>query len=204
MNDVLTLPENGLVGAAGRPPRGVPDILDVLTDVVSGAGVRALSADPTEAAAFRLVVQHGSDAAAAAGWLADHVEGAGFDLPWNRLLYDGASAAVAAARFGEAIVLLVALTEVPAGRGDALIGLAVCAARLSAYEEALALALESRGLRPDHPRASCIAGLAELERGNRRAAQSHLAAAARLARGRPEFQEDLRLAQRNLLLMQIG
>jgi hypothetical protein len=52
-----------------------------------------------------------------------------------------------------------------------------------------------------HPRAYCIAGFCELERGNRKAAQSLLALGARIARKRPEFAEDLRAAQRILLIL---
>jgi hypothetical protein len=52
-----------------------------------------------------------------------------------------------------------------------------------------------------HPRAYYITGFCELQRGNRKNAQSHLAMAARMARRRPEFRDDLRAAQRLLLIL---
>jgi hypothetical protein len=94
-------------------------------------------------------------------------------------------------------------TAAPASRAAALLGFALCAARHGDWDDAVILALESRRAAPGQPRASCLAGLCELERGNRRAAQTHLATAARLARANPAHGEDLRLAQRALLLMHL-
>ena len=116
-------------------------------------------------------------------------------------LYDQAVAAVAADRVDQAIVLLGALLNWKTSEADALLGLAVCAAQLERYDEALVFATERLKHAADHPRACFIAGLSELKRSDRRAAQNYLAAAARMARRRPEFREDLRAAQRLLLTM---
>ncbi len=212
MTDVLTLPEGGGIDAPEAAEGGQPTTLQEAKLAVRTAMAEALAlpADAVGAAAAvaRLVAQHGSDVDLAADWLADRmaVRAAGEPDPgaWLRLLYEAAGAALEDGRPGEAITLLCTLAAAPGGRADGWIGLAVCGARLACYEDALVLALECRGLRPAHPRPSCIAGLCELERGNRRAAQAYLASAARLARGRREFSEDLRQAQRTLLLMHLA
>jgi len=82
-----------------------------------------------------------------------------------------------------------------------LSGLALCGVRLGQFGEALTLATACLNLPEKHPRAYCIAGFCELERGNRKAAQSLLALGARIARKRLEFAEDLRAAQRILLIL---
>lgn len=97
----------------------------------------------------------------------------------------------------------IASPGTPESRAKALLDLALCAARHGDWDDAVILALESRRAAPGQPRASCLAGLCERERGNRRAAQTHLATAARLARSNPAHGEDLRLAQRALLLMHL-
>lgn len=119
-------------------------------------------------------------------------------------LYEYAVDAVGAGKLPDAIVALALVAAAPVARPDGLLGLAVCAARLENYDAALVLALETLKHRPGHPRASCIAGRCELERGDRKSAQHHLALAARMARQRPEFRDDLRAAQRLLLMMHIA
>lgn len=104
---------------------------------------------------------------------------------------------------GAAAALGLLLPLAPA-RVDGLVGLAVCAGRLARDDLALDLGLEALELQPGHPRACLIAGLRHLEQGQRRAAQTYLAAASRAARKRPEFRDDLRAAQRALLLLHLA
>lgn len=118
--------------------------------------------------------------------------------------YEYADVLVEAGRFREAAALLCAVAGLPGGDFDGLLGLAVCALRLGRPEVALALSQECLKRDPRHPRACCIAAHCELKRGDRRAAQSFYALAARLARARPEFRDDLRAAQRALLLMHLA
>ena len=116
-------------------------------------------------------------------------------------LYDAAAESVAEGRINRAVAILASLLHAHPGEADALVGLAVCAARLSAWDAALLLANECIDLSAKHPRAYYVAGFCELSRGNRKAAQSYLAMAARMARRRPEFRDDLRTAQRLLLIL---
>jgi hypothetical protein len=120
------------------------------------------------------------------------------------LLYERAIEAVAADRIEEAVVALALVARSETGRADGLLGLAVCAAKIQDYETARVLALETLKHRPGHPRACCIAGRCELERGDKKAAQHHLALAARMGRRQPEFRDDLRAAQRLLLMMHMA
>jgi tetratricopeptide (TPR) repeat protein len=209
MDDVLTLP--GLRPdpvESDAPSPSAAEMRRALALSAAETARRAASADPVEVAVALLLSQHGAEADAAADCLLQHVEREEACAPearsWPANLYLAASAAVSAGRVNEAVSLLAALADLPAGRADALLGLAVCATRLRCYDEALVLALESRKLGPGHPRASSVAGMCELERGNRRAAQAHFAAAARLARRDPRFHDDLRLVQRSLLLMHLA
>jgi tetratricopeptide (TPR) repeat protein len=133
---------------------------------------------------------------------AERVGALGRECPGE--LYSAAVALVSADRVEDAVLLLAALLDEPGGRADALVGLAVCAFRLEVYDAALTIAVESLVGDVKHPRACCIAGLCELERGDRKAAQNYFAAAARLARARPEFRNDLQTAQRALLLMHLS
>ncbi|WP_375453317.1 hypothetical protein [uncultured Methylobacterium sp.] len=218
MHDVLVLPQGGIAGGAVAafliPVAGRRDVGHWIDAAFEEAARRADSGDPADAAVARLLAAPGADAAdrdAAAGRIADHLE-ADADLiaagpagrGWAGALWTVAAAAVAEGRLREALALLAALVVAPAGREEGLLGLAVCAARLKQYEEARILALASRASGPGHPRALCVAGHCALELGDRRAAQSYLATAARIARRRIEFREDLRLAQRLLLLMHIA
>jgi tetratricopeptide (TPR) repeat protein len=122
----------------------------------------------------------------------------------SAVFYEGAVEAAADGRSEEALILLAALLADDEARLDGLLGLAVLAMRLEAHDAALALAQESLQFSVKHPRACCIAGLCELERGDRKAAQTYFAAAARIARSRPEFREDLQTAQRALLMMHLA
>lgn len=122
----------------------------------------------------------------------------------GRLLYRFAMHAVADGDLPETVVALAVLATLPSGRADGLLGLAICALRLHRYDAARTLGLETLKLRPGHPRACCIVGFCELERGDRKSAQHYLAVAARLGRQQPEFREDLRAAQRLLLMMHIA
>jgi Flp pilus assembly protein TadD len=100
-----------------------------------------------------------------------------------------------------AAVLFGTLLHLKMEEAESLSGLALCGVRLNRFDDALMLANECLKLPVKHPRAYCIAGFCELERGNRKAAQSLLALGARIARNRPEFAEDLRAAQRVLLVL---
>jgi tetratricopeptide (TPR) repeat protein len=117
------------------------------------------------------------------------------------IVYEHAVDSVAAGHIETAIVLLGALLHWKTAEADGLLGLAVCAARQERYDAALTLANECLRLGTDHPRAYCIAGLCELKRGDRRAAQNFLAAAARMARRAPIYRDELRAAQRLLIMM---
>jgi hypothetical protein len=81
-----------------------------------------------------------------------------------------------------------------------LLALAVCAARLKQFAEARDLAQASLDTGSRHPRALCILGLCDLLSDSKVQAQGHLALAARLARGQAEFREDMRTAQKLLLI----
>jgi Flp pilus assembly protein TadD len=100
-----------------------------------------------------------------------------------------------------AAALFATLLHLEKQQAEVLSGLALCGVRLGQFGEALTLATACLNLPEKHPRAYCIAGFCELERGNRKAAQSLLALGARIARKRLEFAEDLRAAQRILLIL---
>jgi hypothetical protein len=117
------------------------------------------------------------------------------------LIHDCAVDGFKTGHIERAAVLLATLHHLKIEEAEALSGLALCGARLGKFDEALTLATECLKLPVKHPRAYCIAGFCELERGNRKAAQSFLALGARIARSRPEFAEDLRAAQRVLLIL---
>ena len=118
-----------------------------------------------------------------------------------RIFYDTAGTAFGTGRLAQSAALLATVLHLGAGEADALVGLAACAARMEKFDEALILATECTRLPVKHPRAFSIAGFCELERGNRKAAQSLLALAARMARNRPDLRQDLRTAQRLLLIL---
>lgn len=111
---------------------------------------------------------------------------------------------VASGDIAGAITILCALMDWPGARNDAALGLAICAVRLERHEAALALALDYLRRGGKHPRAHCIVGLCHLRRGDRRAAQNHLAIAARAARGDVAFRDELRAAQRLLIMLNFG
>lgn len=120
-------------------------------------------------------------------------------------LYQLAFRADAAGRLDEAVVVLCALAGTGWGEFDGCLGLAVIAARLKLFNEAMVLATRCLGGNEGrHPRALCVVGICELENGDINAAQTYLAAAARIARANPAFREDLQAAQRALLLMHLS
>ncbi len=116
-------------------------------------------------------------------------------------LYDLAAAEFEAGRASQAAVFLGAILTSKPDDSEALSALALCAARLGMFDEALSIATHCLDLGDKHPRAYCVAGYCELERGNRKAAQSLLAMAARISRNRPECKNDLQAAQRLLLIL---
>lgn len=121
-----------------------------------------------------------------------------------RLIREFAADDFAAGRTQRAAILLSSVLFEDQLGPDPALGLAVCAVRLGRLDEALALATESLRRGSRHPRAFCIAGLCELDRGERSAAQNHLAIATRVARSQPEFRNDMRMAQRLLLILNFG
>jgi hypothetical protein len=209
----LARAEHGKPGIALGIDRIVTLVREARADLERGAG----SGDAIAAAVLRLApAWRDGDLAGLGADVAAHFE-AQTDAPTTapagiddgggetdriaRLFYDTAATAFGNGRLAQAVALLATLLHVGAGEADALIGLAASGARMGKFDEALALALECAALPVKHPRAYSIAGFCELERGNRKAAQAHLAMAARMARRRPELREDLRAAQRLLLVL---
>lgn len=123
--------------------------------------------------------------------------------PLAPALYALAAGLDEAAREREAALLLAALAGLADGAAMGMLGLATIALRRGQAEHAHALA--SAALRGDdrHPRAMSLLGVLELERGRGAEAQALLAAAARLARRNPLLRDELRIAQRALLLMHL-
>jgi hypothetical protein len=121
--------------------------------------------------------------------------------PLLTVLNDIAIASFDAGLIRRAVVVLAALLFRGADRGETLSGLAVCAAHMNKLDEALALAMECIKGTVKIPRAYFIAGLCELARGHQKKAQSLLAVGARIARGWPEYRDDLQATQRLLLIM---
>lgn len=105
-----------------------------------------------------------------------------------------------AEQFDKAIMALACVLSL-AGTDDATseLGLALCAMRMHRLREAGILASHCVLLDPKNFRAQCIAGSCLLEAGDRKAAQSHFAMAARLARHDPGAREEVRVAQQMLL-----
>jgi len=116
-------------------------------------------------------------------------------------LYERALLEIEAERFAFAAILLLPVLHLEAGKADGMVALAICGIHVGNFDAARDLAMECTRLPEKHPRAFSIAGFCELQRGHRKAAQLLLAQAARLARRRPEFREDLRAAQRLLLIL---
>jgi Flp pilus assembly protein TadD len=124
------------------------------------------------------------------------------DTDWIALfIHDLAVEGFRSGHIERAAALFATMLHLEKQQAEALSGLALCGVRRAQFAEALTLATECLKLPEKHPRAYCIAGFCELERGNRKAAQSLLALGARIARKRPEFAEDLRAAQRILLIL---
>ena len=120
------------------------------------------------------------------------------------MLYVAAVQAFESGAMDRAAALLAIAYASPEARNDTALGLAICAVRLGRLDEALPLAAESLRRGSRHPRAMCIVGLCELARGNKALAQEHLALAARVARSQPAYREDMRIAQRLLLIRHFG
>lgn len=218
MEGLLTLPDGGVSSLGASTRMAAPNLTEhaaaMLLREAGDDARRHAGANAAYAAAAHLLADQSNDVAATAATLLAGMRrndpsrpsptSVTIDDGVASLLYDTALRSVAAGRVGEAIVLLCGLLPSETRRADGFLSLAVCAARLKRFDEALTLATESLKLSPDHPRPRCVAGLCELERGQRKAAQAHLAAAARIARRRPEWREDLRAAQRLLLLMHLS
>jgi len=117
-------------------------------------------------------------------------------------LYDLARRLDAEGRIDDALLTLAMLSETDRMAG--LLGLAVLATRQRRFELARPLVAACLEAGERHPRASSLAGIGELELGDRQAAQAYLATAARLARRNPDYRGELQIAQRALLLMHLG
>lgn len=119
-------------------------------------------------------------------------------------LYDMAIASSSGEQSDEAVVPLAVLAGSGAGESEGLLGLAVMATRQGRMDLAFDLVSGCLEAADRHPRACSIAGICELARGDKAAAQTYLAAASRIARSRPEFRGELQIAQRALLLMHLA
>ena len=86
--------------------------------------------------------------------------------------------------------------------GSALHGLAAVLCRAGRHDEALKLALIVASSGHPDPRALILAGYAAYRTGDSNLGRRCLAKASRQARGRPEYAEELRFAQRLLLTQQ--
>jgi tetratricopeptide (TPR) repeat protein len=134
------------------------------------------------------------------------------DLAWSDghherlpgLFYANAQELIGEGHDEDAAGFLGAALALGAARSEIAAGLAICAARMERYDTAVTLAELCLNDNDQHPRMLFIAGFCELKRGNRRAAKSYLAKAARLARSRSEFRADQRAAQRLLLILQFA
>ncbi|WP_156417846.1 hypothetical protein [Aureimonas sp. AU4] len=115
-----------------------------------------------------------------------------------------ARAAQGEGRLGEAAAMLLALLRDPARAGEGALGLAVLALGREDLSDAEAFARFCLDRGERSARACAVAGVAALERGDQADAQRLLSAAARIARTGGEAADDLRGAQRVLLLMQLG
>lgn len=119
-------------------------------------------------------------------------------------VYGLAAKAVTEKRNDDAMALLAVLAGWPGAEEPAALGLAVIAVRQNRMDDAFVIVTDLLDETDRHPRACSIAGICELARGNKAAAQSYLAAAARIARSGPQFRTELQIAQRALLLMHLG
>jgi hypothetical protein len=119
-------------------------------------------------------------------------------------LYERARQLDAAGRTGDAALLLAILSGLGHPQAAGLLGLAVLATRQERMDLAESLVSACLEATERHPRACSLAGIGELERGNRQAAQAYLATASRLARRNPDYRAELQIAQRALLLMHLG
>jgi hypothetical protein len=190
---------------------GADRIIAVIRDARTGLELLAAEADPIATAVLRLAPGWAESALPALG--AAVVAGAAAQLdpegragdhegdPLVGAFCDAAVAEIQAGRIEPAAALFATLWQRKSATADALIGLAICGTHLGKFEEALVFANECMKLPEKPPRAFCIAGFCELQLGNRKSAQSLLALAARMARRRPEFRDDLRAAQRLLLIL---
>ncbi|MGI6244211.1 MAG: hypothetical protein ACOYJQ_00385 [Pseudochelatococcus sp.] len=219
---LLMLPEVGgarFDSAAFSDPAGFFDSAEVrerLTQAHARAREQAHAGDEVLRAAFALQGEAADAmlplvAAEVAGTLRRYPaakdpapEGPGGDAQCIAGLQAQAAALAAAGDVAGAVTVLCALLDWPEACNDALLGLAICALRLDRHDAALVFALDylKRGGR--HPRAHCVAGLCRMQLRDRKAAQSHLAAAARAARGDLRFRDELRAAQRLLIMLNFG
>ncbi len=118
-------------------------------------------------------------------------------------LYALAAVAFADGCFDDACLLLALLAAASEAGPWGYLGLAVLATRNELDDLAATLIADTLDKPDRHPRASSVAAICALGRGKKADAQTHLAAAARLARRRAEFRTELQLAQRALLLMHL-
>jgi hypothetical protein len=176
---------------AGRMTAAGSDYLDRLI-------TRSRAGDRAAEAAFRLARDMADDGCEPAG-------GAGHDQ--LDTLADSYAAARSIFDLGDLASAVTVLCRLLA-RSDAIcelpLALAICAARLRKFEAARDLAVASLECNPRYPRTLCVLGICDLLRGSKAEAQGRLALAARLARGHPEYREDMRTAQKLLLIRHLS
>jgi hypothetical protein len=172
-----------------------PANVDRLTRDAVAASLAALRAAARDDAAAKAALAMLGDEPEALDELAALADGDAYALA---LRLDGAGDTAGAA------AVLAVLAGLPASAEAGYLGLAVLATRAADMDLVEALVAPCLAAEDRHPRASSVAGIVELSRGNRPGAQAWLAAASRVARRRPEYRAELQLAQRALLLMHLG
>ncbi|MFP7674954.1 hypothetical protein ACG74X_16510 [Marivita sp. S0852] len=118
--------------------------------------------------------------------------------------YTDAVRAVEAGETAAAGMLFLALAVSGHNVGGALHGLASALCKAGRHDDALRLSLALGEAGFTDPRALILAGFAAQKTGDKALARRCLARAARMARGQPDYVEDLHFAQRLLLMQQLG
>ena len=148
----------------------------------------AMLGDDGETAAARF-----ADLLAASGVVAD-----------AHAAYELARSLDEAGRMADATVVLAVLSGTEAGQAAGMLGLAVLSTRQGRMDVAGDLVAACLETSDRHPRALSLAGIGELQRGDRQAAHAYLAMASRIARRHPDYRAELQIAQRALLLMHLA
>ena len=203
VSDVLPLVPDGFwpCGPDARlPAEAAATIEEFAAGCLGQLRQRSSGGDARWGAAVEVVVAlAGDDPGKAAGLFAGLTE----EQRTAAGIYRLATAAFAETRFGDATLFLAVLAATDEGEPWGLLGLATIAIRHEMDDQALALISGMSDMPERHPRSSSVAAICAMTRGRKADAQAQLAAAARLARKRPEFRPELQLAQRALLLLHL-